>query len=153
MTFEAIQPGLRGQVRFRVAKEHTAQHLGSGGVEVLATPQMVLLMERAGVAAVDHLLPEGFLTVGGHLDVRHLAPTPVGFEVMATAELLAVDGRRLDLQAPGQVGVHQALLLPQGLQHRGLPPVQAQGFQQGVDAGVLEPADLGKQRIERFSFW
>lgn len=107
MTFEAIQPGLRGQVRFRVAKEHTAQHLGSGGVEVLATPQMVLLMERAGVAAVDHLLPEGFLTVGGHLDVRHLAPTPVGFEVMATAELLAVDGRRLDFR----VEVHDGLEL------------------------------------------
>ncbi|MGC9335992.1 MAG: thioesterase family protein [Anaerolineae bacterium] len=107
MTFEAIQPGLRGEVRFRVAKEHTAQHLGSGGVEVLATPQMVLLMERAGVAAVDPLLPEGFLTVGGHLDVRHLAPTPVGFEVTATAELLAVDDRRLDFR----VEVHDGLEL------------------------------------------
>jgi fluoroacetyl-CoA thioesterase len=92
---EAIQPGLRGEVRLVVAEEHTAQHLGSGGVKVLATPQMVLLMEWAGVAAVDHLLPEGYCTVGAHLDVRHLAPTPVGFQVRATAELLEVDGRRL----------------------------------------------------------
>jgi hypothetical protein len=57
---EAIQPGLRGEVRLVVAEEHTAQHLGSGGVKVLATPQMVLLMEWAGVAAVDHLLPDGY---------------------------------------------------------------------------------------------
>jgi fluoroacetyl-CoA thioesterase len=93
--FEAIQPGLRGEVRLVVAEEHTALHLGSGGVKVLATPQMVLLVEWAGVAAIDHLLPPGYRTVGAHLDVRHLAPTPVGFEVLATAELLKVDGRRL----------------------------------------------------------
>lgn len=95
MSFDAIQPGLKGEVRLVVAEEHTAQHLGSGAVQVLATPQMVLLMERAGVAAVDHLLPKGYRTVGAHLDVRHLAPTPLGFEVQATAELLAVDGWHL----------------------------------------------------------
>jgi predicted thioesterase len=92
---DAIQPGLRGKVGLIVAEEHTAQHLGSGAVKVLATPQMVLLMERAGVAAVDHLLPDGYRTVGAHLDVQHLAPTPVGFEVRATAELIDVDARRL----------------------------------------------------------
>jgi fluoroacetyl-CoA thioesterase len=95
MKFEAIQPGLSGEVSLVVADEHTARHLGSGGIEVLATPQMVLLMERAGVAAVEHLLPEGYQTVGAHLDVRHLAPTPVGFEVRARAELVEVEGRRL----------------------------------------------------------
>jgi fluoroacetyl-CoA thioesterase len=95
MTFEAIQPGLTGQVSLIVSEEHTAKHLGSGGVKVLATPQMILLMERACVAAVDPLLPEGYRTVGVHLDVRHLAPTPVGFEVQATSELLEVDGKRL----------------------------------------------------------
>lgn len=91
----AIQPGLKGSVSLIVEQEHTAQHLGSGGVQVLATPQMVLLMERAGVAAVDHLLPEGYRTVGAHLDVGHTAPTPIGFEVTATAELMEVAGRRL----------------------------------------------------------
>lgn len=95
MSFEAIQPGLTGEVWLVVAEEHTARHLGSGGVSVLATPQMVLLMERAGVAAVDPFLPEGYRTVGAHLDVQHLAPTPVGFQVRAMAELLEVDGRRL----------------------------------------------------------
>ena len=95
MSFEAIRPGLRGKIQITVAEDHTAQHLGSGSVKVLATPQMVLLMERAGVAAVDHLLPEGYATVGTHLNVQHLAPTPIGFQVRAAAELLNVDGRRL----------------------------------------------------------
>lgn len=95
MTFDAIQPGLRGETTLVVSEEHTARHLGSGGVQVLATPQMILMVERAGVAAVDPLLPPGYLTVGAHLDVRHLAPTPVGFQVRAVAELVAVDGRRL----------------------------------------------------------
>jgi len=98
MTFEAIQPGLRGEMTLVVAGEHTARHLGSGGVQVLATPQMILLVEQAGVAAIDHLLPPGYLTVGAHLDVRHLAPTPVGFQVRAVAELVEVDGRRLSFR-------------------------------------------------------
>jgi len=96
--FSAIQPGLDGEVRLIVAKEHTAQHLGSGAVEVLATPQMVLLMERACVAAVDHLLPEGYRTVGASLDIRHLAPTALGCQVSATAELMNVQGRRLNFR-------------------------------------------------------
>ena len=95
MSFDAIQPGLKGEIGLVVAEEHTAQHLGSGAVRVFATPQMVLLMELASVAAADHLLPAGYCTVGAHLDIRHLAPTPVGFEVRAIAELVEVDGRRL----------------------------------------------------------
>jgi predicted thioesterase len=105
MTFEAIRPGLRGELSLVVAEEHTARHLGSGGVRVLATPQMILLVERAGVAATDHLLPEGYLTVGAHLDVRHLAPTPVGFKVRAVAELVEVDGRRLSFRVTVHDGV------------------------------------------------
>jgi fluoroacetyl-CoA thioesterase len=95
MSFDAIQPGLKGEIGLVVAEEHSAQHLGSGTVKVLATPQMMLLMERASVAAVDHLLPAGSGTVGAHLDIRHLEPTPIGFEVRAVAELVEVDGRRL----------------------------------------------------------
>ena len=119
MKFEAIQPGLRGEVSLIVAREHTAQHLGSGGVEVLATPQMVLLMERAGVAAVDHLLPEDYRTVGAHLDIRHLAPTPVGFEVRATADLLEVEDRRLTMRVEvWEVSGAEDLLVGEGTHQR-----------------------------------
>jgi predicted thioesterase len=92
MNSAILQPGLKGQVELTVAEEHTAQHLGSGAVKVLATPQMVLLMERASVAAVDHLLPADTCTVGAHLDVRHLEPTPIGSTVRAVAELIDSDG-------------------------------------------------------------
>jgi predicted thioesterase len=81
-----------------VGPENTARHLGSGGVEVLATPELVRLMERAAVAAVDPRLPPGMATVGARIDVEHLAPTPVGMFVIARAELVAVEGRRLTFQ-------------------------------------------------------
>jgi predicted thioesterase len=125
MTSGALQPGLRGESRLVVAPEHTAQHLGSGSVQVLATPQMVLLMEQAGVAAVDHLLPEGYRTVGTHLDVHHLAPTPIGLEVRATAELIAVDGRQLTFRVEvHETGVGEEPLVGQGTHQRVIIDVQ-----------------------------
>jgi predicted thioesterase len=93
--FENIVPGLTGEQVTEVDATKTARHLGSGEVSVFATPEMVRLMERAAVQAVDHLLPDGYRTVGIHVDVRHLAATPVGMTVRAKAELLAVDGRKL----------------------------------------------------------
>ncbi|MCS7287169.1 MAG: thioesterase family protein [Anaerolineae bacterium] len=90
-----LSPGLKAEVRRKVTPEITARHLGSGNVEVLATPAMIALMEQAAVQAVDPLLPEGQKTVGVAVDIRHIAPTPVGMEVRATAELLEIDGRKL----------------------------------------------------------
>jgi len=92
---EEIVPGLVGQSEMVVHEENTARHLGSGNVAVLATPEMVRLMERAAVAAVDHLLPDGYRTVGVGVDVQHLAATPVGMKVRAQAELIAIVGRKL----------------------------------------------------------
>ena len=92
---EEIVPGLVGQIEMVVHEENTARHLGSGNVAVLATPEMIMLMERAAVAAVDHLLPDGYRTVGVEVNVRHLAATPVGMRVRAQAELTAVEGRKL----------------------------------------------------------
>ncbi len=92
---EEIVPGLVGQIKMVVREENTARHLGSGNVAVLATPEMIRLMERAAVAAVDHLLPDGYRTVGAAVNVRHLAATPVGMRVRAQAELIAVEGRKL----------------------------------------------------------
>jgi predicted thioesterase len=132
VSFEAIQPGLKGEIKLVVAEEHTAKHLGSGSVSVLATPQMVLLMERAGVAAVDHLLPDGYRTVGGHLDIRHLAPTPVGFEVTATAELVEVEGRRLTFHVRAHDGVE---LVGDGSHQRFIIDMQRFGEQVAQKAG------------------
>lgn len=124
MTFEALRPGLTGEAALVVAEEHTARHLGSGGVRVLATPQMILLMEQASVAAVDLVLPDGHRTVGVQLNVRHLAPTPVGFEVRATSELTEVEGRRLTFRLQVHDGVE---LVGEGTHQRAIINVQQFG--------------------------
>ena len=92
---EEIVPGLVGQTEMVVREESTARHLSSGNVAALATPEMVRLMEKAAVAAVDHLLPDGYHTVGVEVHVQHLAATPVGMRVRVQAELIAVEGRKL----------------------------------------------------------
>jgi excisionase family DNA binding protein len=90
-----IEPGLVGKSELLVEETHTASHLGSGGVEVLATPVMVALMEDAARSSVDAKLEPGQMSVGVNLNVSHLAATPVGMRVTARAELAAVEGRRL----------------------------------------------------------
>lgn len=90
-----LVPGLTGESETVVTEADTAARLGSGTVPVLGTPALVALMEAAAVRAlVDHL-PAGQTSVGGRIDVRHLAPTPVGMRVRARAELITVEGRRL----------------------------------------------------------
>ena len=69
--------------------------MGSGALEVLATPSMIALMEGTAQEAVQSLLEDGQGTVGTRIDVRHLAATPVGMEVTCTAEVTEVDRRRI----------------------------------------------------------
>ena len=88
-----LAPGLTGSAELIVGEEHTAPSIGSGKVRVLATPVMINLIEAAALAAIEHLLPAGYQSLGTHLDVRHLAATPVGMKVTATAEVTKVDGR------------------------------------------------------------
>lgn len=97
-TYPKIQPGLVGEVEAIVNTEDTALHLGSGSVAVLATPQMIRLMETAAVQAVDPHLPSGYATVGVRVEVAHLAATPVGMRVKATARLTAVEDRQLTFE-------------------------------------------------------
>jgi fluoroacetyl-CoA thioesterase len=73
----------------------TASAVGSGGVDVLATPQMILLFEKAARDAVQAQLPPGETTVGTMVSVSHFAATPMGEEVRATARVTKVDGRRI----------------------------------------------------------
>lgn len=90
-----LQVGLTGTYRIVVADEHTAPFVGSGKVRVLATPVMINLFEAAALACCEHLLPPGHQSLGIHLDVRHIAATPVGMRVEASAELVKIDGRTL----------------------------------------------------------
>jgi fluoroacetyl-CoA thioesterase len=93
-----LAPGLTGTVELIVGDEHTAPSIGSGKVRVLATPVMINLIEAAALAAIEHLLPAGYQSLGTHLDVRHLAATPVGMKVRATARVTKVDGRAVSFE-------------------------------------------------------
>ena len=91
----AVRPGLAGSAELMVQEQHTAPSIGSGKVHVLATPVMINLIEAAALAAVEHLLPAGYQSLGTRLDVQHIAATPVGMRVSAEAEVLSFDKRLL----------------------------------------------------------
>ena len=93
-----LEPGLEGHAEIVVGEQHTAPRIGSGRVRVLATPVMINLMEAAALDAVENLISAGSQSLGTRLDVRHIAATPVGMRVRATAKLLAVDGRTLEFR-------------------------------------------------------
>ena len=90
-----LKQGLVGRASLVVAEDHTAPRVGSGRVHVLATPVMINLIEAAALAAVEHLLPAGHQSLGTVLNVRHVAATPVGMRVEATAEVIEIDGRTI----------------------------------------------------------
>ncbi|MBP5213460.1 MAG: thioesterase family protein [Bacteroidales bacterium] len=78
-----------------VEEKHLACQVGSGDLRVLATPMMMALMENAAMHCVADELDAGSTTVGGQISSSHLKPTGLGHTVTATAELIAVEGRKL----------------------------------------------------------
>ena len=90
-----VTPGLVGTAEIVVGPEHTAPFVGSGRIAVLATPVMINVIEAAALAAVEHLLPAGHQSLGIKLDVSHIAATPIGLRVTATAEVLRIEGRTI----------------------------------------------------------
>jgi fluoroacetyl-CoA thioesterase len=94
---EIFQPGMFREETFQVTDEHTAIHVGSGASRVLATPWMIAFMERVSHGMLSAKLPQGFSSVGVVVNVRHLAPTPVGETVRIRAEIISIDGWRVNL--------------------------------------------------------
>ncbi len=102
-----LQLGIRGQAHTTVTSLNTAKAMGSGQLEVFATPAMVALMEQAAVNSLN--LPEGQSSVGTSLSIVHTSASPLGTKVSATAELIEIDRRRLVFQVEvcdeaGQIG-------------------------------------------------
>ena len=91
----SIEVGMKGRAETVVARDNTAQAVGSGLVPVFATPCMIALMENAAVNAVQDQLAPDEGTVGTLLNVTHDAATPIGMKVWAEAEVTAVEGRKL----------------------------------------------------------
>ncbi|MEG1580057.1 MAG: thioesterase family protein [Bacteroidaceae bacterium] len=78
-----------------VDETNTAQALGSGDMEVFATPAMIALMENAAMLSVFQSLPKGSTTVGAAIDAKHSRPSKIGAEIRATATLINIEGRKL----------------------------------------------------------
>lgn len=93
-----VRPGLRGESSLVVGEEHTAPRIGSGAIHVLATPVMINLFEAAALASMERFLPPGYQSLGTVLNIRHIAATPVGMRVVATATVERVEGRTIHLR-------------------------------------------------------
>ena len=114
---EAIKPGLQGTGTTVVCEHNVAGH-----VQMFSTPAMISLMERASRDAIDRLLGDDWNSVGYEVSARHLAATPIGKQVAATAELLEVQGNKLlfsveasdDEKKIGE-GTHRRAIVPKQL--------------------------------------
>lgn len=85
-----IELGIKGEKEITVERAHLASSLGSGLVDVFATAMMIAYMEAICVESVQPHLSEGQTTVGVHIDVAHLAATPLGIKVRFTSELAEI---------------------------------------------------------------
>jgi predicted thioesterase len=94
---DLIIPGMAREEKFIVEEEHTAYHIGSGDEKVLGTPWMISFMERVSNRLIAKQLPTGQMSVGVHVDVKHLAATPMKAEVRVRAEVLEVLKNRVKL--------------------------------------------------------
>jgi fluoroacetyl-CoA thioesterase len=102
-----IEVGTSATVRLVVGDADTAIALGSGDVRVLGTPRIVALMEQAAVSALAGTLDDGATSVGTRIAVDHLAASPVGAVVTATAEVVGLDRRAVSFRVVVHEGDRQ----------------------------------------------
>lgn len=101
--------GTRGSAEMIVTYSDTAIEMGSGGVKVFSTPSMIALMEKAAQSSVRPFMPEGWVTVGSEVNIKHLRATPIGKLIIAESVLIKVEGKYLYFQVTarderGEVG-------------------------------------------------
>lgn len=100
-----IEPGLTHTSQMTVTERCTAKAVGSGDLDVLATPVMSALMENAAMLATADKLTEDDTTVGGKIDIEHLKPSPIGSCVTATAILVKIEGKKLFFDVTARQGI------------------------------------------------
>ena len=96
LSFKTKERGLRApSLTWEVTDDMTAKRIGSAGAKILSTPNMVALMEACALELAKEYLEEGQTTVGAEIHCRHLASTPVGMKVTATARLRSIERRKM----------------------------------------------------------
>lgn len=87
--------GAKATAQTIVTEKNTAIAMQSGNLPVFATPSMTALMESAAASCAQSGLPDELTTVGTALNITHIAATPLNMQVIAEAELLSIEGRKL----------------------------------------------------------
>lgn len=90
-----VKAGIKGHQELVVTQELTAKNMGSGVMDVFATPAMLALMEKTAFTSVAPFLNEGCGSVGTKVDIEHVASSPVGMKIVCDSELVEVEGRKL----------------------------------------------------------
>jgi predicted thioesterase len=114
-----IPIGARGTYTLRVRPAHLANQFKDAALpQVFATPWMITIMENAALNAIRDYLDAGESAVGTAVNIRHLAATPAGHQVTATAEVTKVDGRRVEFNVSAHdqteeigVGTHERMIV------------------------------------------
>lgn len=94
-----MELGIKNTIKSIVASNNTANSVGSGTLDVFATPAMIALIEETAWKSVSPYLEENETTVGTSLDIKHLSPTPLGQEVKCETVLVSIEGRKLKFEA------------------------------------------------------
>ena len=114
-----IPVGAKGTFTLRVMPGHLANQFKDAALpQVFATPMMITAMENAALNAVRDYLDKGESAVGTAVNIQHLAPTPVGHQVVAQAEVTKVDGRRIEFKVSARdeteeigAGTHERMIV------------------------------------------
>jgi fluoroacetyl-CoA thioesterase len=129
---ENVRLGMTGRHEVVVTRELTVGAHVDGMPFVFGTPMMILAMEIAsGVAVASHLL-SGWATVGSEVNIRHLAPTPLGRSVTATARVIEISGRSLTFAVEAHDGVRK---IGEGTHRRGAVNLESFAKRLAADAG------------------
>lgn len=115
---KTIECGIKGTAETEVSAAELAVNVGSGSLDVFATPAMIMLMEKAACSCLDDYLENDETTVGTALDVRHISATPLGMKVSAEALLTEINGREFTFNVTasdeaGKIGegIHKRFLV------------------------------------------
>jgi fluoroacetyl-CoA thioesterase len=95
---QLFQPGMIRNETYLVGEQDLASHIGSGASRVLATPCMILFMERTAHRLLAQELPQGYSSVGVEVHVKHLAPTPMGSTVHILATVEGIEGLKVNFK-------------------------------------------------------